>query len=148
MTNYNCLQMTKTRTDAVADIALKLFAKKGYRETSIGDIEVAAGLTRRDGGFYRHFPSKQSVLNACLRRASTQLVSDIRLDEILARGNVREELLSKPRAKRPPPRPETTPAFPEIPAALLARMRPSKRGRPPAPARGRGGKAGNRAARR
>lgn len=38
--------------------------------------------------------------------------------------------MSKPKAKRPPPRASAD--FPEIPATLLARMRPSKRGRPPA----------------
>jgi uncharacterized protein (DUF4415 family) len=39
--------------------------------------------------------------------------------------------MSKPKAKRPAP-PRSSAAFPEIPAALLARMKPSKRGRPPA----------------
>lgn len=37
--------------------------------------------------------------------------------------------MSKPKAKRPSPRASAD--FPEIPAALLARMKPSKRGRPP-----------------
>ena len=37
--------------------------------------------------------------------------------------------MSKPKAKRPAPRAAAN--FPEIPAALLARMKPSKRGRPP-----------------
>jgi uncharacterized protein (DUF4415 family) len=37
--------------------------------------------------------------------------------------------MSKPKAKRPAPRGSAD--FPEIPAALLARMKPSRRGRPP-----------------
>ncbi len=38
--------------------------------------------------------------------------------------------MSKPKAKRPSP--PANADFPEIPGALLARMKPSKRGRPPA----------------
>lgn len=91
--DYNCWRMTKTSTEAVAEAALTLFAKHGYRETSIGDIEEAAGLTRRAGGFYRHFPSKEAVLIDSVRRMAAQMTADIRLPEILAQPSVRAELM-------------------------------------------------------
>jgi len=45
---------------------MELFATKGYPGTSVADIERAAGLTPRASGMYRHFPSKQAVLEAGL----------------------------------------------------------------------------------
>lgn len=47
---------------------MHLFAAKGFRATTIGDIEAAAGLSPRRGGLYRHFSSKEAVFEACLDR--------------------------------------------------------------------------------
>ncbi len=44
--------------------ALRLFAERGYERTSVGDIQEAAGLTFGSGALYKHFPSKQAVLEA------------------------------------------------------------------------------------
>lgn len=44
--------------------AMRLFAEKGYERTSVGDIQQAAGLTFGSGALYKHFPSKQAVLEA------------------------------------------------------------------------------------
>ena len=85
--------MTKTTREAVAAAAISLFAKQGYRETSVGDIEEAAGLTRRAGGFYRHFASKEAVLIESLAGMATEMVAEVRLEEILKVGDVKAELL-------------------------------------------------------
>ncbi|MGE3248981.1 MAG: TetR/AcrR family transcriptional regulator [Hyphomonadaceae bacterium] len=85
--------MTKTSRDAVAEAAILLFAQRGFRETSVGDIEEAAGLTRRAGGFYRHFKSKEAVLIESVRAMARAMTAEIRLAEILAQGNVKRELL-------------------------------------------------------
>ena len=45
-----------------------LFAAKGYRATTVGEIEGAAGLSPRAGAFYRHFPSKEAVFGAAIDR--------------------------------------------------------------------------------
>jgi len=45
-------------------VAMRLFAEKGFSGTTVGNIEGAAGLTPRGGGFYRHFRSKEDILNA------------------------------------------------------------------------------------
>jgi AcrR family transcriptional regulator len=44
--------------------ALRLFAKRGYERTSVPDIQEAAGLARRSGAMYKHFPSKEALLRA------------------------------------------------------------------------------------
>lgn len=54
--------------ERVLQAALDCFAAKGYAATTIADIEVAAGLRPRCGGTYRHFPSKQAILEAAVER--------------------------------------------------------------------------------
>jgi AcrR family transcriptional regulator len=44
--------------------AMRLFAEKGYRATTVGEIEEAAGLSPRAGGLYRHFASKRELFEA------------------------------------------------------------------------------------
>jgi AcrR family transcriptional regulator len=85
--------MTKTSREELAEAAISLFAKQGYRETSVGDIEEAAGLTRRAGGFYRHFESKEAVLIESVGAMAREMIAEVRLDEILAQGSVKAELM-------------------------------------------------------
>lgn len=54
--------------ERLLDAAMHLFATKGYEETSVGDIQVAAGLTYGSGALYKHFPSKQAVLESGITR--------------------------------------------------------------------------------
>ena len=49
----------EVRRDLVA-AAVRLFTERGYDETTIDDIAVAAGVGRRT--FFRYFPSKEAVL--------------------------------------------------------------------------------------
>lgn len=50
--------------------ARALFAEQGYRGTSVGDIEKAAGLAPRRGALYKHFPSKEALLRAVMAKDS------------------------------------------------------------------------------
>src|SRR4030081_778705 len=59
--------MTSTR-QRIVDAAVDLFARQGYARTTVGQIEAAAGLTARAGGFYKHFPSKEAVLEGALEQ--------------------------------------------------------------------------------
>jgi AcrR family transcriptional regulator len=45
-------------------VATRLFAEKGFRATSVGEIEAAAGLVPRRGTLYKHFASKAALLDA------------------------------------------------------------------------------------
>ncbi len=49
--------------DRLAAAALRLFADQGYTGTTVGEIERAAGLRPRRGGLYRHFASKEALLD-------------------------------------------------------------------------------------
>jgi AcrR family transcriptional regulator len=48
--------------------AVRLFATRGYDATSVVDIQVACGLTAGSGALYKHFPSKQALLEHAVRR--------------------------------------------------------------------------------
>jgi AcrR family transcriptional regulator len=50
------------------DAALTLFAEHGYKETTVGAIESAAGLAPRSGALYQHFKGKQQLLEAAVDR--------------------------------------------------------------------------------
>ncbi|MED4601013.1 TetR/AcrR family transcriptional regulator [Paenibacillus validus] len=57
--SVNRRQGSDTKTE-ILDIALSLFVKKGYHETSMQDIADTAGLTK--GGLYYYIKSKDDVL--------------------------------------------------------------------------------------
>lgn len=50
------------RRQALIDAAAKLFAERGYEQTSIGDLSEATGLTA--GGIYHYTASKEGLLIA------------------------------------------------------------------------------------
>ena len=54
--------------ERILDAAVDLFGRRGYRATSVGEIERAAGLIPRRGGLYKHFSSKEALLEAVVER--------------------------------------------------------------------------------
>jgi mycofactocin system transcriptional regulator len=48
-----------TTRGEISDLAIELFAKNGFDETSVDEIAEAAGIARRT--FFRYFPSKNAV---------------------------------------------------------------------------------------
>jgi len=58
-----------TTRDRILDIALDLFSRKGYTETSLR--EIAAELGTSKAALYYHFESKQDILLALHRRMHT-----------------------------------------------------------------------------
>ncbi|RZS44502.1 TetR family transcriptional regulator [Herbihabitans rhizosphaerae] len=52
--------------DRFVSEASRLFSTKGYRATSVADIQVACGLTPGSGALYKHFPSKRALLEAVI----------------------------------------------------------------------------------
>lgn len=55
-------QITKERTRAIQDSALKLFDEKGFVNTTISDIAKEAGMS--NGLIYHYFENKESILNS------------------------------------------------------------------------------------
>jgi AcrR family transcriptional regulator len=73
--------------------AMRLFAARGFRATTVGDIEAEAGLVPRRGALYRHFPSKEAVFEACLER----WIADVKgfpatIEALLPLDDLRSEL--------------------------------------------------------
>ena len=60
--------MAGTTRERLLDEGMRLFAERGFTATAVGEIEAAAGLQPRRGALYKHFPSKESLLDAGVRR--------------------------------------------------------------------------------
>src|SRR4051794_32374466 len=71
---------TTTRREELLGIAAELFARKGFRNTTVRDIADAAGIL--SGSLYHHFDSKESMVDEILRTFQEELFG--RYDEILA----------------------------------------------------------------
>ena len=55
------------RQTHVLEIALTVFARHGFRKTSIEDIAKAAGISRQ--GIYLHFKKKDEIFSASIQKA-------------------------------------------------------------------------------
>ena len=55
--------------------ALELFAEQGYEATSTAQIEEAAGLSRGSGALYKHFRSKQELLDVALAQRMQEIAA-------------------------------------------------------------------------
>jgi AcrR family transcriptional regulator len=74
--------MTDSTRERLLIAAQRLFADRGFDATAVGDIEEAAGFTRRGGTLYRHFRSKQAILTELIdqrRLALAETASPLRL---------------------------------------------------------------------
>ncbi len=71
--------------------ALGLFARRGYERTTVGDIEAAAGFAARGGTLYKHFPSKEALLDAVLDRHLREVETSRRIVDLLPLGDLRAE---------------------------------------------------------
>jgi TetR/AcrR family transcriptional regulator, cholesterol catabolism regulator len=69
-----------TRRDELLAITARLFAKKGFRNTTVRDIADAAGIL--SGSLYHHFDSKESMVDEILSTFQEELFGQY--DEILA----------------------------------------------------------------
>jgi TetR/AcrR family transcriptional regulator, cholesterol catabolism regulator len=69
-----------TRREELLAITAGLFAKKGFRNTTVRDIADAAGIL--SGSLYHHFDSKESMVDEILSTFQEELFGQY--DEILA----------------------------------------------------------------
>ncbi|CCE00849.1 TetR family transcriptional regulator [Bradyrhizobium sp. STM 3809] len=76
--------MRKTREQTaeskakIVDTAARLLRERGVAGASIADVMAAAGMTQ--GGFYRHFTSKNDMLAAATRHAFTAMAGGMDRD--------------------------------------------------------------------
>jgi len=66
----------------IEEVALKLFAAHGYRGTPVKEIMLACGVT--PGALYNHFPSKDDLLFAVLRRFGDEFSAMVQQAEEVA----------------------------------------------------------------
>lgn len=57
-----CTRAVETPRERLLVAAARLFASRGYRATSVADIQLTAGLTAGSGALYKHFASKEALL--------------------------------------------------------------------------------------
>jgi AcrR family transcriptional regulator len=63
--------------ERLLNAAFAMFLDKGYEGTAITDIERRVGLKPGTGGFYRHFRSKEELLDAAVAREVSRCMEDI-----------------------------------------------------------------------
>ncbi|MDT7538621.1 MAG: hypothetical protein QOI82_2206 [Actinomycetota bacterium] len=66
----------RPRRELLLQSAADLFSAKGYHAVGIDDIGAAAGIS--GPGVYRHFPSKQALLEALCDRATSSMLEGAR----------------------------------------------------------------------
>ncbi len=87
--------MSKVNTrELIKGAALTLFAERGFAATSIGAIESAAGLAPRAGAFYRHFKSKEALLEELAREKITETPDEFDFEGLRAFNDTRVELIA------------------------------------------------------
>ncbi|MFF8884108.1 TetR family transcriptional regulator [Streptomyces flaveolus] len=59
----------------LAKVAIDLFARRGFDETTVEDIARAAGMTKRS--FFRYFPTKEDVVFDGIDLTGESVVADI-----------------------------------------------------------------------
>jgi AcrR family transcriptional regulator len=84
--------MTSTR-EALLDAGVRLIAERGFAAVSVGDIEEAAGFTRRGGSMYKHFRSKADLLDAAIQRHVDSLAQPDGVIALLPLPDIASELL-------------------------------------------------------
>lgn len=72
-TRLRIAQERRARVDLILESAEKLFAEKGYSETSISDIAEAADFSRTS--IYQYFSSKEEIY-VCILERYTDLLTD------------------------------------------------------------------------
>ena len=75
--------------EKILEVALKLFSRKGFKETTIKDIAKEVGIT--EGAIYRHFTSKEEIINSLLKDITEELRQ--KLFESIESGESDEERL-------------------------------------------------------
>jgi AcrR family transcriptional regulator len=86
-------QANGSTKDRLVAEGLRLFAAQGFRATTVGEIEAAAGLQPRRGALYRHFASKEALLEDAVRRHVEAVREGREWMLSLPAGDVRTEAL-------------------------------------------------------
>lgn len=92
MSNQSLTSEGMSTRDRLVREGMRLFAEKGFRATTVGEIEQAAGLSPRAGGLYKHFVSKREVFEAGIERHVADSKRARRVVEMLPLQDLRSDL--------------------------------------------------------
>ena len=82
----------RTTPERIVDAGIELFSDRGFKGTTVGELEAAAGLTPRAGALYKHFPSKEAVLEAAFERHVAEIEALHGAIELMPLGDLRAEM--------------------------------------------------------
>ena len=72
--------------------ALPLFAERGFKGTTVAEIEAAAGLKAGSGALFAHFPTKEAVIEAAIEELASLNRQGQSLFDLARIGDLRAEL--------------------------------------------------------
>ena len=72
----NASQPSSARRDEIAGMACRVFAERGFQNTTMRDLADEIGI--KAGSLYHHFSSKDEILAEALRRFFDDVVRDLR----------------------------------------------------------------------
>ena len=85
-------QETLSTRERLVTAGMRLFAERGWRGTTVGDVEAAAGLAPRSGALYQYFAGKRELLDACVERHVEELDQIQSAMDMLPLGELRADL--------------------------------------------------------
>ena len=93
--------MAAPTRERILDVAWDLFLRQGVSGTTVTQIEAAAGLSPGSGSFYRHYRSKEDVLQAVVDREVERIdaARDLGPEPDDAGGDVRAALTAELRQR-------------------------------------------------
>ncbi|HVF52257.1 MAG TPA: helix-turn-helix domain-containing protein [Actinomycetota bacterium] len=83
----------KATKERLLEAGLRLFAQRGFRRTTVGDIEELAGLAPRSGAMYKHFANKRELLAAAVERHLHEVETIRNVLDLMPLGDLRAELM-------------------------------------------------------
>ena len=80
---------TSAKREAILDVAAGLFARYGFRKTSVADIIRDAGVARAT--VYKYFSTKEDIFHAVIRREMQDMLCRVR-EEVEKESTTRDRL--------------------------------------------------------
>lgn len=71
----NQAEKSRARRERILDAAFSTFSKRGYRDTAVDEIAVAAGTSK--GGVYFHFATKEAIYRELMRTTADRLAAKV-----------------------------------------------------------------------
>src|SRR4051794_31449470 len=68
---------SEARREQILDVAMEMFVRDGFAGTSISEVERRVGFKAGTGSFYRHFGSKEELLQAAVDREVDRCMTQI-----------------------------------------------------------------------